>query len=61
MEKWHCFKCKEEIIEAEVPSSYMEIESTVKALKCPKCGRAFVTEEIANETVEGEQTIESKV
>jgi NAD-dependent SIR2 family protein deacetylase len=62
VEEWYCFKCKEKMEVKEVVSSYLEMTGFVDALKCPKCGTMYLTEEIVVETVnKGEEEIEAKM
>ena len=62
VEQWHCFKCKEEMKEASVRMTYLKITQRAPVLKCPKCGAAYITEEMAVEKIsKGEQEIESKM
>ena len=62
MEHWHCFKCNEKMEESAVRMTYLKIGRRVPGLKCPKCGAAYLTEQIVEETVsKGEEQIESKM
>ena len=62
MNQWFCFKCKEKMTEADVLGTYMEVTQIIKGLKCPKCGTAYLTEEVAVEVVgKGEEEIEAKM
>jgi len=48
--------------EASVRMTYLKITQRAPVLKCPKCGTAYVTEEMAVEKMSrGEQEIESKM
>jgi YgiT-type zinc finger domain-containing protein len=61
MEQWHCFKCKEKMVEQDVDMAYMEVEAAVEGIKCPKCGVAYLTEETVTEKVaKAEELLESK-
>jgi hypothetical protein len=61
MEPWYCFACKEKIVEDDIDVSYMDITRFLSGLVCPKCGAAYLTEEMVVETVNpGEETLESK-
>lgn len=61
MSNWHCFKCKEEMQEEEITVIYLEIDAPVEAIKCPKCGVSYITEEIAvGPLATGELKIEQK-
>ena len=62
MAEWHCFKCKEKMVETDIKSTYMEILRFIPGLKCPKCGIAFITEKTVVEVVApGEEDIEAKL
>ena len=62
MEKWYCFKCKQEMTEAELLASYLDITQFVNGIKCPSCGTAYLTEQYVIEAVQpGEEQIESKL
>jgi DNA-directed RNA polymerase subunit RPC12/RpoP len=61
MEKWHCFKCKEEMKEAEILMSYLEFSSMAEGIQCPKCGAAYLPEKTVIEKVlEAEEMLENK-
>ena len=61
MADWYCFKCKEKVEETEIDLVYMEIEGKQVALKCPKCGASYITEDIAvNKMARTEKMIEEK-
>lgn len=60
MEKWHCFKDKVEVVEAQISMTYLDMTQSVKGLKCPKCGAAYLTEEVVKAVSDGEQQIEAK-
>ena len=60
MEKWHCFKCKEEAIRTDIKTSYMEMEGSVRGWKCPKCGFVVLPEDTVIEMVEQEGLLEAK-
>ncbi len=62
MGKWHCFQCKQKMIEAESLGSYLEITRLISCLKCPSCGAAYLTEQYAMEVVApGEEQLEAKL
>ena len=62
MEDWYCFRCKEKMVVKEVEALYLDITQFVEGLKCPKCGTAYLTEEVAVEKVaKGEEEIEAKM
>ena len=60
MEKWYCFKCKEEAVLTDIKTSYMEMEGSARGWKCPKCGLIALTEDDVMEIAEQEQLLESK-
>ena len=60
MEKWHCFKDKVEVVEAQISLTYLDMTQSVEGLKCPKCGAAYLTEETVKTVSDGEQQIEAK-
>lgn len=61
MEDWYCFKCKEKMEQTTIKVFYMEFDSMIDGLKCPKCGSSYVTEKVATgELSEGEQLLEGK-
>lgn len=62
MEQWRCFKCNEGVVEADITTTYLEIIRFIKGLKCPKCGKSYMTEKIALEVInKGEEEIEAKL
>ncbi|MEM1514952.1 MAG: hypothetical protein QXH24_02750 [Candidatus Bathyarchaeia archaeon] len=62
MRKWYCFKCKEEMQEVNLTIEYLGISGSVEGLRCPKCGAAYLTEEVVKEKVlRAQELIESKV
>lgn len=61
MEEWYCFKCNERLEEADIEMEFMEIIRFVEGFKCPKCGAAYLPEQLVVEViVPGEQEIEAK-
>jgi DNA-directed RNA polymerase subunit RPC12/RpoP len=61
MAEWHCFKCKEKMIEAEINMEYLDIEGEAEGLVCPKCGAKYIPEEVATSKVaKAETMIENK-
>lgn len=61
MTNWHCFRCKEEMIDDQLMMTYLEIEAPLEGLACPKCGAKYVTEEVAvGKLARGEKMIEDK-
>jgi len=62
MEQWCCFKCKEKMVEADIPATFLEVQRYLRGLRCPKCGAAYLTEKFVVEVVsKGEEQIESKM
>jgi hypothetical protein len=62
MGKWYCFKCKEEMQTVNLDVEYLGISGSIEGLKCPKCGMAYLTEEVVREKVlKTQEMIESKV
>ena len=62
MEKWYCFKCKEEMKPASVEMEYLGLSGPTECIKCPKCGAIYLTEEIVIEKVlKTQEMIEAKV
>lgn len=61
MGDWHCYKCKERMIEGELTLMYLEIDAMVFGLVCPECGEGYVPEEtVIGRVIEGEKKIEDK-
>ena len=61
MEQWHCFKCKEKMVEGDIDMAYLETEAAVEGIRCPKCNTAYLLEEIVMEKVaKVEEMLESK-
>jgi len=61
MEQWHCFKCKQPMVEGDVEMTYLETSGAVEGIKCPKCGAAYLLEETVVEKVNKvEEMLESK-
>lgn len=61
MADWHCFKCKEKMIEGEIKLIYLEIEAAQVGLVCPTCGAKYIPEELAvDKLAKGEKMIENK-
>ena len=58
---WICGKCGETLVAASVKVRYMGSTLSLELLKCPKCGMAMVTEEVAvGRMAEAEQVLEDK-
>ena len=61
MAAWHCYKCKVEMKEEEIPMEYLEIDGEADGLECPECGVRYILEEVATTKVaKAEQMIENK-
>ena len=61
MEQWHCFKCKEKMVETDVEMTYLEITNPIEGIKCPKCGVAYLLEETVVDRVnQVEEMLEKK-
>lgn len=60
MKQWYCFKCNEEMQEADIEGTYLEVTRFIRGLKCPKCGAWCLTEEQATLIWEGEALLEQK-
>ena len=61
MVEWHCFKCEEEMIDAEILMEYLDIEGEANGVECPKCGTKYILEEEATTRMaKGEKMIENK-
>ena len=62
MSEWYCFQCKEKMEEKDVEVSYLEIVRFLPGLKCPRCGTAYFTEDMVEDTLRpGEEELESKL
>ena len=58
---WICGKCGEPLVSATVRVRYLGATLSIELLKCPKCGTAMVTEEVATgKMAEAEQALEDK-
>jgi len=58
---WICGKCGEPLVAATVRVRYLGATLSIELLKCPKCGTAMVTEEVATgKMAEAEQALEDK-
>jgi hypothetical protein len=61
LEEWHCFKCKEKMVNSRVRMKYLEKVVPVQGIKCPKCGVAYLLEEfVLGKVAKAEQMIENK-
>ena len=58
---WICGKCGEDLVEAKTQVRYLGNTFSIEMFKCPKCGMAMVTEEMAvKKMAEAEQLLEDK-
>ncbi len=58
---WVCGKCGGALVSASVRVRYMGATLSLDLLKCPRCGTAMVTEEVATgRMAEAEQVLEDK-
>ncbi len=61
MEQWHCFKCRVGMEEKDILMEFMEITRYQPGLKCPKCGAAYMLENVVIDVINpGEKEIEEK-
>jgi len=61
MGKWHCFKDKIPMVDADIILTYLETSGAVEGLKCPKCGATYFLEEtVMEKVVQVEKMLESK-
>ena len=61
MQEWHCFKCKEKMVEAEILFVYLDAEEKGKGIKCPKCGVAYFDEQtVLDVIIPAQEYIEAK-
>ena len=61
LEKWYCFRCNEEVVEADIAWTYLETVHIVRGLKCAKCGAVYLTEEQTKIILEAEGELEAKM
>ena len=62
MGEWHCFKCKEKMVEADITTTYLDITRFVSGIKCPKCKESYLTEKtVVEEVSKGEEELEAKL
>lgn len=60
-EKWHCFKDKVPMNEADVVLSYLNVTEIINGWKCPECGVIYLDEEtVVEKVVNAEQMLEEK-
>ena len=61
MTEWHCFKCKEKMVETEFTMNCLDIEGKAEGLQCPHCGAKYIPEEfVINNMLKAEKMIEKK-
>ena len=61
MEQWYCFKDKVPMVEQELIMDYLQTSNVIDGIKCPKCGVAYLLEEIvAEKVIIAEKMLESK-
>lgn len=61
MNEWYCNIDKVQMIHTEITLRYMEMKQSVPGLKCPKCGTAYLTEDIVMTVVKAaEEALEGK-
>jgi len=48
---WHCFRCKERMVEDKVEIEFQEFQTEVEGIKCPKCGTKYLLEDTVREKV----------
>ena len=61
MSEWHCFKCKQKMVEEEIPVSYLDLDGEAEGLKCPQCGVQYIMEDyVIEKMLKGEKMIEEK-
>ncbi|MFH0728588.1 MAG: hypothetical protein V2B19_19900 [Pseudomonadota bacterium] len=59
--QWICAKCRTPLANVKVPVYYLGNSFSVEMLKCPGCGTAMVTEEMAvGKMAEAERLLEDK-
>jgi predicted nucleic acid-binding Zn-ribbon protein len=58
---WKCGTCKEELVMKKTVFSYLGHTVSNEVLTCPKCGRVFIPEELAEgKMAEVEEQLEDK-
>ncbi len=58
---WICDKCKEKLVPGQVKVSYLGGNFEVELLKCPRCNRVFISEDLAlGKMLEVEKGLEDK-
>ncbi|MFC1907087.1 hypothetical protein ACFLW8_03265 [Chloroflexota bacterium] len=61
MADWYCFKDKEKMVESDVLMEYLDTINAIEGIKCPKCGAAYLEEEMVVEKVaQAEKMLENK-
>jgi uncharacterized protein with PIN domain len=58
---WKCGKCNEELVKKKTIFSYMGHTVAHEVLACPKCGKVFIPQELAEGKIaEVEEQLEDK-
>jgi ribosomal protein S27AE len=58
---WKCGKCKEELVVKKIVFSYLGHTVSHEVRACPKCGKVFIPEELAEgKMAEVEEQLEDK-
>ena len=58
---WKCGRCKVELVKGKVVFSYIKNNFSHEVLKCPKCGKVFIPEDLAEGKIaKVEQQLEDK-
>ncbi|NLV30061.1 MAG: hypothetical protein GXY47_02815 [Acidobacteria bacterium] len=61
MTEWYCYEDKVAMEEKELLISYMLLRQFVPGIKCPVCGREYLTEEVVSTIVNpAEDALEQK-
>jgi len=60
VEKWNCYKDKVEMEEVKVAAHYLDVTQYLQGFKCPKCGVAYLMEQVAQQLRDGEMLVEPK-
>ena len=62
MSEWHCFKCKVEVEEDDVPMLYLDMLGFHPGMVCRKCGLMLLPESVGWGLVrKDEEEIEAKM
>jgi hypothetical protein len=61
MADWYCYTDKVKMLETDVKLSYMQLSQRIPGLRCPVCGKCYLTEDIVvNVVKEAEDLIYGK-